>query len=311
MRLRWLLALALAGAVGAQAQDEGIVLDDLVQEGLRWAKENVDEDVWRALGGADERKTRQFFEALQKQFHGEYVVDLASLKPAATSILLLLEEHDESRPYAAWLRTRLDYFEVADQFRLRIQPPPTEPGQPPKPIPNPAPEEERQAWEAQFQKRPAPKGALAYATRLKPVFAARKMPPELVWVAEVESSFDPTARSPAGAAGVFQLMPRTAQAYGLSLRPQDERLNPEKSAAAAATYLRHLHGQFKEWRLALADYNAGEGNLRQLMDRYNCRTFDRVSVRLPAETQMYVPKVEAALRKREGVKLSDLPAPKP
>ncbi len=311
MRIRWWLAFLLAGVVPVLAQDDAVPLDDLLQQGLRWAKENVDDDVWRALGGPDERRTRQLFESLQQQFHGEYVVDLAALKPTATALLPLLEEHEESRPYAAWLKTRLDYFDVADEFRLTLQPPPTEPGQPPKPIPNPGPEAERRAWQAQLRQRPAPKGALAWVARLKPTFSARKVPPALAWLAEVESSFDPAARSPAGAAGLFQLMPRTAQSLGLSLRPHDERLDPDKNAAAAAGYLRQLHGQFKDWRLALAAYNAGEGNLRQIMDRYKARAYDQVATRLPAETQMYVPKFEAVLQKREGLKLNELPAPKP
>ncbi|HVM48078.1 MAG TPA: hypothetical protein VMU04_08625 [Candidatus Acidoferrum sp.] len=78
MRSRWVLLFWLAGAVAGLAQDDGIGLDDLLQQGLRWAKENLDEDVWRALGGADERKTQQFFEALQQQYHGEYVLYLAA-----------------------------------------------------------------------------------------------------------------------------------------------------------------------------------------------------------------------------------------
>ena len=49
--------------------------------------------------------------------------------------------------------------------------------------------------------------AKEYVPQLKPIFAAQKIPPELVWVAEVESSFDRRAESPAGAAGLFQLMP--------------------------------------------------------------------------------------------------------
>ena len=102
---------------------------------------------------------------------------------------------------------------------------------------------------------------------LKPVFADEQAPSELVWIAEVESSFDPQARSPAGAAGLFQLMPATARRFGLKTWPLDQRLNPEKSARAAAKYLDYLHGRFKDWRLALAAYNAGEGTVQKLLHR--------------------------------------------
>jgi membrane-bound lytic murein transglycosylase D len=305
MKLRWLLGLWLAGVVPGLAQD------DLLGDGLRWARENLDDEVWRALGGADQGKSRQFFETLQQRFHGEHVVDLAALKPTAAALLPLLEGHEETRPYAAWLRTRMDYFDVAEEFQSKLQPPPVEPGQPLKPIPNPRPDAERGAWQRQFQQHPVPKGALAWVARLKPGFLAQRIPPSLAWLAEVESSFDPTAQSPAGATGLFQLMPQTAQSLGLSLRPRDERLDPDKNAAAAAKHLRQLHGQFKDWRLTLAAYNAGEGNLRRVMERYKAKSYDRLATHLPAETQLYVPKFEAVLQKREGLKLSDLPAPNP
>ena len=71
-----------------------------------------------------------------------------------------------------------------------------------------------------------PAGAQTYVPRLKPIFVAGGVPAELVWLAEVESSFNPEARSPIGAAGLFQFMPATAKSVGLSLSPQDERLNP-------------------------------------------------------------------------------------
>jgi membrane-bound lytic murein transglycosylase D len=61
---------------------------------------------------------------------------------------------------------------------------------------------------------PWPARAKEYVPELKPVFAAQKIPPELVWVAEVESSFDRRALSPAGAVGLFQLMPDTAKRFG-------------------------------------------------------------------------------------------------
>jgi membrane-bound lytic murein transglycosylase D len=211
-------------------------------------------------------------------------------------------------PYALWLKTRLDYFEIADEFRLIIPRPKPEPGQPPKPVPNPTPQKERELWVKKIAKRPWPARAKPYVSKLKPIFAAEKIPTELVWIAEVESTFDPRARSPAGAAGMFQLMPATAKRYGLRVGMFDQRLKPEESARAAAKYLSYLYARFKDWRLALAAYNAGEGTVERLLARQKTRTFDAIATRLPAETQMYVPKVEATILRREGLKLSQLPA---
>ena len=104
-------------------------------------------------------------------------------------------------------------------------------------------------------------------------------------------------------------MPTTARRYGLSTWPFDKRLQPEASARAAASYLADLHGQFKDWRLALAAYNAGEGAIHKLLAERKARTFDAIAPRLPAETQMYVPRVEATLARREGLKLSQLRVP--
>ena len=148
-------------------------------------------------------------------------------------------------------------------------------------------------------------------SRLKPIFSAQKVPSELVWIAAVESSFDPRARSPVGAAGLFQLMPATAKQYGLRTTwPFDQRVRPEESARAAAQYLATLHKRFGDWRLALAAYNAGEGTVQNLLKRRKARTYDEIASGLPAETQLYVPKVEAVLLKREGAKLSELRVPR-
>jgi membrane-bound lytic murein transglycosylase D len=104
-------------------------------------------------------------------------------------------------------------------------------------------------------------------------------------------------------------MPATAKRFGLSLWPRDQRFQPEPSATASAQYLKYLYDRFKDWRLALAAYNAGEGTVQKLLDRYKTGNYDAIAEHLPAETQMYVPRVEAILLQREGAKLEQLSAP--
>ena len=63
---------------------------------------------------------------------------------------------------------------------------------------------------------------------------------------------------------------------------------------------------FHDWRLALAAYNCGEGTVQKLLDRYKTQSYDDIAEHLPAETQMYVPRVEAVILQREGAKLEQL-----
>ena len=296
--------LVMLGVMGVGGQE--VPLDELMQSADQWARENLDDDALRALSSVDQEQVRAFFKEWQRRSGGEYVVDLAQLKGTAKALLPLLDGYEETRPYAAWLRARLDYLEVAEDFRAALPVPKLKPGEPPRHAPNPAAEKQREVWITKLSQRPWPEAAKPYIGRLKPIFAAEKVPPELVWVAEVESSFDRRARSPGGAAGLFQLMPSTAKRYGLRAGLLDQRFKPEESARAAAQYLRYLHGEFKDWRLALAAYNAGEGVVRQRLKQSKTKTFDAIATRLPAETQMYVPRVEAVLLRREGVRLQQL-----
>ena len=324
-----LVLLALMPRAGAA--DAALDLPALLESVGQWAYGNLDPRVLRVLEQVDQERVRRLLVELQQRFQGDYVVDLAALRQTAVTLQPLLELHPETRPYAVWLKTRMDYFEMAERLRVSVPPVNPAPGKPtpgqpvptprpaptpsptPAPVPaprvNPAPEIERRAWREELAKRPEPHGAKVVVRRLKAAFAAEKVPVELVWLAEVESSMDPTARSPAGAAGLFQLMPATAKDMGLSLHPTDERLHPEKSARASARYLKHLYARFRNWHLVVAAYNAGEGTIQRALDRQHAKAFDRISPRLPAETQLYVPKVEATLLRREGVSLGQLRAP--
>lgn len=145
--------------------------------------------------------------------------------------------------------------------------------------------------------------------RLRAIFESYDLPSELIWLAEVESGFNPKARSRAGAVGLYQLMPVTAKALGLELGPHDERLHPDKNATAAARHLRYLYGRYRDWRLVLAAYNAGEARVSRLLRARPGRRYEDIARHLPRETRQYVPKVEATLRLREQVTLASLPAP--
>jgi soluble lytic murein transglycosylase-like protein len=100
----------------------------------------------------------------------------------------------------------------------------------------------------------------------------------LAAVAKVESGYDPRAVSPAGAQGLMQIMPATAA--GLGVNP----LDPTQAVDGAARILAGNLREFGSLPLALAAYNAGGGAVR----RYD-------GIPPFAETQAYVPKVQAAL----------------
>jgi DNA-binding protein Fis len=87
-----------------------------------WAQANLNEDVLTGLQQVDRERVEQFLRDYQKQLEGQYVVDLAALKDAATVILPLLEAHEETLPYAVWLKSQLDYLDVAEELR-RAAPP--------------------------------------------------------------------------------------------------------------------------------------------------------------------------------------------
>ncbi|HEX4349521.1 MAG TPA: lytic transglycosylase domain-containing protein, partial [Verrucomicrobiae bacterium] len=206
-------------------------------------------------------------------------------------------------------RSRLDYFEAADDLNSITPQPAPEPGKPLRPRANPSFTVEREIWIKKVKPRSSPKGAAEIVPKMKTVFASEHVPTQLVWLAEVESGFNGRALSPAGAAGMFQLMPATAKQYGLSLRPRDQRREPQVEAGAAARYLHELYEKFGDWRLAVAAYNCGAGAVQRTMERHHAKSYEEIATYLPAETQMYVPKVEATILHREGLELEKLKAP--
>jgi len=130
------------------------------------------------------------------------------------------------------------------------------------------------------------------------VLARNELPKDLIFLAMVESGFEPGATSNKSAGGVWQFMPQVARAYGLEVSHWvDGRRDPERAAEAAARYLKDLYVRFGSWHLAFAAYNAGYGAILRSIARYNTNDYwelCRHESGLPWETTLYVPKIVAA-----------------
>jgi membrane-bound lytic murein transglycosylase D len=136
-----------------------------------------------------------------------------------------------------------------------------------------------------------------YVAAFQSVFEQAGIPKDLVYMAHVESAFKTNAYSRAKAKGIYQFIAATGRRYGLRIDTWvDERSDPDKSARAAAAYLKDLYGMFGDWYLALAAYNAGEGKIQRSLAKTKKDDFwSLASTRsLRAETRNYVPAILAA-----------------
>ena len=124
----------------------------------------------------------------------------------------------------------------------------------------------------------------------------RGMPTELALLPYIESAFNPQAVSSAKAAGMWQFMPATGTYFDLKQNAfRDDRRDVLASTRAALDYLQKLYGMFGDWHLALAAYNWGEGSVARAIARNEKQGLGTsyTELTMPAETRMYVPKLQA------------------
>lgn len=144
----------------------------------------------------------------------------------------------------------------------------------------------------------------------------RGMPAEITLLPVVESAYDPYANSSGKAAGLWQIIPATADRFKLRRDSwYDGRRDVIDSTRTALDYLEILHKRFNgDWLLALAAYNSGEGKVSRAIrrNRNNKRPTDFWHLKLPRETRDYVPNLLALTRLvanpgKQGITLPDIP----
>lgn len=142
-----------------------------------------------------------------------------------------------------------------------------------------------------------------YEPMISTKLSARDMPQDLIYLAMIESGFNPKAYSHAHAGGLWQFISETGRRYGLTINKRvDERNQPEKATDAALAYLSDLHERFGSWYLAAAAYNTGENRVGRHMrnvtgkEKGTDADYYRISHLLPRETRDYVPMMIAAAR---------------
>jgi membrane-bound lytic murein transglycosylase D len=307
MRMRLFLAAAAGAATAAGGRAAPAPSDDqaLYQAGQQLFDQYAPPEVKAEYAFPTQAEWDAFTLRLQRALAGDALDDLAQLEPEAAAALAGARLIPGDEDYAGWLERRLDEIQGAAQAVAAARPG-LRPSGPRRAVPS-VPLYD--LWLARVRARPAPTGAAALMPGLRAAFAAEGVPPDLAWLAEAESGLDPSARSPAGAKGLFQLMPDTAHALGLGTFLPDERVNPKKSAHAAARYLRQLYARFGSWPLALAAYNAGEGRVARALAG-GAENYAAAAARLPSETRMYVPKVLALVRTRTGAAPDQLGPPR-
>ena len=167
------------------------------------------------------------------------------------------------------------------------------------------------SWVALFSTNPEVKSRFAlwldrkstYEEMISAKLDERDMPQDLIYLAMIESGFNPKAKSPAKAGGLWQFISETGKRYGLTVNKKiDERNVPAKATDAALSYLSDLYDRFGSWYLAAAAYNTGENRVARIMrqvtgsEKGSDADYYIISSLLPKETQNNVPMMIAAAR---------------
>lgn len=131
------------------------------------------------------------------------------------------------------------------------------------------------------------KRANRYFPVVEPILKECGIPDDFKYLMAIESGANPFARSGAGAAGLWQIMPVTGKELGLEVNNSvDERYHVEKSTYAACKYFKEAYQRFGDWISVAASYNAGQARIAQ--QRNKQYTNEALDLHLVEETSRYV-----------------------
>ena len=112
------------------------------------------------------------------------------------------------------------------------------------------------------------KRANRYFPVIEPLLKANGIPDDFKYLMVIESNLNPIARSPAGAAGLWQFMPVTAREFGLEVNDNvDERYHIEKATAAACRYFKQAYAKYGDWIAVSPAYNAGQARISSQLEK--------------------------------------------
>lgn len=150
---------------------------------------------------------------------------------------------------------------------------------------------------------------LQYMNMINEEIRKMALPSDLIYLAITESYLLPRSLSRANAAGIWQFIKETGKREGLLINDHlDERYNIKRSTRSALTHLKRLYGEFGDWLIAMAAYNAGPGRLREAIEHQETRDF--LGLYLPEETERYIFRILAVKeiilnRERYGIKVDE------
>jgi len=130
------------------------------------------------------------------------------------------------------------------------------------------------------------KRANRYFPIIEPILKANGIPDDFKYLAVIESNLDLRALSPVQAAGLWQLMPKTAEQFGLEVNNEvDERYHVAKATEAACKYLKSAFNKYKSWTSAAISYNAGMGKISSELTKQQVE--DALDMLLTSESSRY------------------------